>query len=116
VIAAKLLHNIGNGLEMSILRSDRSWQSHINYLALWVIVIYSASMVDNAMIGCFFELHVTKPPPIFDEYLETDFPLLRLAKSESTYNLKSKPFRFLLNIILIFLVPLRHQNTYFKVL
>jgi len=114
MIVARLLHNIGNELDMSIPRSDRSWWIHINYLAPWVMAMCSASMVDSATIDCFVEHHVAQPHPIFDIiYPETDFPSLRLAKSASMCIVKFKPFGFLLNIILTFFVPLRYSDTHF---
>jgi hypothetical protein len=46
--------------------SDLSDNMHIHCasFAAWVAAMYSASVVDRATIGCFFELHEMAPPSI----------------------------------------------------
>ena len=34
--------------------------------------MYSTSIVESEMVGCFFEDHATVPPPSKNEYLEID--------------------------------------------
>ena len=45
---------------------------HRASLAACVAAIYSASVVDNAMIDCFFELQETAPPSIVKMYPEME--------------------------------------------
>ena len=52
-----------------------SWTNMHKYIAsftVWVFAMYSASVLDNAMIYCFFELQVTALVPMWNEYLEIE--------------------------------------------
>ena len=42
--------------------SARNMQIHIHSFITCITMMYSASVVDNAMIGCFLELQETMPP------------------------------------------------------
>ena len=52
--------------------------------------MYSASILDNATVGCFLELHVVAPPESIDTYPEIDrLSSILLPQSASEYNVMS---------------------------
>ena len=51
------------GEDMSCPSSESKSLSQVASLAVWVPAIYSASVLERAMVGCFLELQLVAPPP-----------------------------------------------------
>ena len=63
--------------------SKQRQRVHVNCFAAWVSAIYSASVVDKAMVPCFFELHAMQAPSMTHAYPDMDLASVQLAKSVS---------------------------------
>ena len=84
-IAPWLLQLIVNGASCKPRISFRKLRNHKASLAAWVCAIYSASVLDNAIMYCFFELQDTAPLPIWNEYPEIECRCFWPAQSASQY-------------------------------
>ena len=58
-----LSHMMDVGLSCTYPTSTKSNLSQTTPLVQWLIVIYSASVVDNAMVSCFLHIHKMTPTP-----------------------------------------------------
>lgn len=74
--------------------------------------IYSASVVDNAIVACFFEDHEIAPPARVKTYPEIDFLSSPAPQSASLYPSKTNP-RDPSKVMPKLRVPLRYQRTCF---
>ena len=63
-MAAWLFQNIVVKVLSGIVSSPTNIWSHMASFVACVAAIYCASIIDNVIIGCFFELQVMAPPPI----------------------------------------------------
>jgi len=64
--------------------------SQITSFVHWLVAIYSASVVDNAMVGCFLHFHEMAPRPTRNTYPVIDHrSLVSLSQSTSQNPLKA---------------------------
>ena len=83
VIALKLSQWIGvRSLCLRPISSSKR-RVHVICFAAWVSTIYSALVVDKAMVPCFFELHTMQAPSMMHAYPDMDLACVQLAKSAS---------------------------------
>ena len=51
------------GDDVFCLSLERKSLNQMASLVVWVLAIYSASVLERATVGCFFELQLMAPPP-----------------------------------------------------
>ena len=83
VIALKLSQRIGVGSLCSRPILSSKQRIHVICFPAWVSTIYLASVVDKAMVPCFFELHAMQALSMMHAYPDMDLVSVRLAKSAS---------------------------------
>ena len=106
VMHPSLLHMMDVGLSYMYPTSTKSFLSQSIFFVQWLVVIYSASHVDNAMVR-FLHFHEMIPMPIRNKYLVVDlmsFAFLAQSALQNPleeislplrHNLKSKvPFKY----------------------
>ena len=83
---SQCMHNV---LLFTKPRDFRRFQSHMASFAPWQLVVYSASVLDVTMVGCFLELQDIRPELRLNGYPEIEQrELTHAPQSESTHPMR----------------------------
>ena len=85
-----LWHMINVGPSCMCTTSAKSYQSQTASFVQWLVVVYFASIVDNAMVGWFFHFHEMIPMSTRNTYLAVDPPLTWIGSPYSP-QMQSRP-------------------------